>query len=573
MKISQQQFGFTAGMLDTTLEARADIAAYYAGAREITNMQSLPQGGLKTRPGMAFVASIPEAKTGARLASFEFSTEQTYLLVFTDRKIHVYREGVKQTTLTTPWTTERLPRIAFTQSLDTMIVVHPDIQPHKVMRQGGHDRWVCEPLRLKNIPKYKFGNAEEPTWSAARGWPRSVYLHEGRLYFGGSRARPQTIWGSNSNDFFDFRVTPNTQLDDDGVEMTLDNDRVSAVEQLYALKDLFALTSGGLFAQSASPVTPKNFFFGRQSELPAAPIRPAELDGSVMFIRRGEDGHHQSLHEIIYDDARQAYLTQDLALLASELLRAPSAIAARMGDETTSANLLFVVNGRDGTLATFHTRRSQEIAGWTLWRTSGQIKDVAVVGTATYLLVGRPIAGQDQCFIERLDDGRAMDGSVSKAAKTPTRTWRGLDHLEGATLAMTAHGEDLGVTTVASGTVTTPHAVTDLQVGLPFDWAVETMPIEAQLSDGTLVGNHHRISRVTLRVKDTASLRIGGRTVAFGKLDHTTMDAPPPSFTGLKTVRLLGWSGGEQASGATIRMTGTSTNPATILSLTAQVAQ
>ena len=45
--------------------------------------------------------------------------------------------------------------------------------------------------------------------------------------------------------------------------------------------------------------------------------------------------------------------------------------------------------------------------------------------------------------------------------------------------------------------------VTSLEVGLAFDCVVETMPIEAQLADGTPIGNRQRITRATIRMKNT----------------------------------------------------------------------
>lgn len=575
-RVPTQQYSFTSGMLDDTLEARSDIRAYYAGAREIQNMLGLPQGGVDMRGGLAFVAEIPEASSGVRMATFEFSTEQKYLHVFTDQKLHVYKDDVKQVEIATPWTGAQLGQIDWTQSLDTMIMVHPDVKYRKVMRQGAHNAWDISELSISNIPQYDFdGDGQgvaEDTWSDARGWPRSVYLFEGRLFFGGSKSRPQTIWGSSSNNFFDFKVTTPNQLDDDSVEMTMDNDRVSAVEQLYALDDFFSFTSGGLFVQTESPITPENFYFARNSELPAANIRPVELDGSVAFIRRGADGHHQSLHELVYDDAKQIYTTQDLALLASNLMRSPVSMAARLGNESDSANHLFVING-DGTVAVLNTRKSQQITGWTLVKTDGVVMDCSVVGNTAYFLIKRTVNGAERYFIEKLDSGHVLDASVKQTSGVAKSVWDGLDHLNGRTVNLYGNAADLGESTVADGQVTTPFDVTSLEVGLAFDWVVETMPIEARLADGTLIGNRHRITRATIRMKNTQAMTVNNRPVAFTKFGDDVLDAPPQSFTGLKTVRFLGWTGGRDGKGATIRMDGKSTRRATILSVTAEVAQ
>ncbi|MEM7047231.1 MAG: hypothetical protein AAF442_06235 [Pseudomonadota bacterium] len=570
-----QQFSFTSGMLDDSLEARSDLASYYSGGREILNMLILPQGGLYTRSGLAFISEQPEAFAGARLARFEFSPAQRYLHVFTHRKLHVYYQDKPVATIATPWTTQQLAQIDWAQSLDTMIVVHPDVPPQKIMRAGAHNSWSCGPLTLKNVPKHTFaGTRKEAAWSDARGWPRSVCLYQGRMYFGGSKGRPQTIWGSSSNHFFDFRVTSGQPLDDDSVEMTLDSDQIATFEQLYPRAGLLAFTTSGLFFQKESPVTPKNFIFSRHVNLPAARIKPVELEGEILFVRRGEDGHHQSVHELVFDEGRQIYTTQDIALLSSRLMRAPIRMAARYGDESQSNHHLYIVNGRDGTLAVFNSRRKQNVSGWSLLQTAGKFKDIAVLGTHVYFLVERTINNKRKVFIEKMDPEHRLDFSIRQTSKTAKTDWSGLSHLSGMTVHVMGNGVDMGVQSVEDGQIRTPHPVNDMQAGLAFDWAVETMPLAAKLADGSLVAARHRIVQAGIYVQDTITLKVNGRAVSFARLDKPgILDAPPTPFTGLKTVRFFGWSGGAHSrGGGTVRLTGTSTGPATILSITAEVS-
>ena len=570
-RVPSQQYSFTSGMLDPDLAARADIRAYYAGASEILNMFGLPQGGLDMRGGLEMVAELPEAATGCRLARFEFSTEQTYLTAFTDQEVRVYMEGALQATVATPYTAADLAALDWTQSLDTMILVHQDHEYRKFVRQGSHTSWALNTLTITNVPTHDFGSGSEATWSATRGWPRSVFLFQGRLYFGGSKERPQTLWGSTSNNFFDFATTVDA-LDDEAVELSLDGDRVSAIEQIYAQDDMFLFTSGGVFVVDETPITPSNFYALRHAEMPAANIRPAEIEGSIAFVKRGDDGAHQSVHELVYDDVRQGYTTQDLTLLSGTLMRAPVDMAMRMGNESNSANHLFVVNG-DGTLAVLNTRRSQQITGWSLCDTEGAFKAVSVVGNTAYFLVQRTIDGVDRWFIERLNKNHQLDCSVLQTSGTPKATWDGLDYLEGHTVAVLADDSYAGEYTVTGGEITLDRDVSKVEAGLPFGWAIETMPIEAQLTDGTLIGNRHRLTKATVRLRDTVNLTINGRPVVFRRFGNATLDAPPPKFTGTHTVRLMGWTGGRSGHGATLRMEGQSTGRATILSATVEVAQ
>ncbi|ANK80082.1 MAG: hypothetical protein TEF_04215 [Rhizobiales bacterium NRL2] len=659
-----QQFGFANGMLDEALLARTDVKAYYAGARDLTNMLGLAQGGVETRGGFRHVAEIatPPGETAIRLARFAFSFETTYLIVFSHRKIEVFAGDALTATVEpdpgTPgdedrfYTADELAALNWTQSLDTMILVHPDHAPKRLMRQGGGAAWVLEDLPLTETPTFDFGagtkgkatpsattgniailttdssdfdhvsfdpgdpaywirindglvkltsrtdadtlrgdviqkldgaaqadagdwTVEEDAWSDGRGWPRAAHLFQGRLYFAGTASRPQTIWGSRAGRFFSFETTADA-FEDEAVEMTLDNDQVAAVEQLFAGNDFFAFTSGGIFANADTPVTPANFFLRRHSELPAAALRPVEIDGALAFIRRGEAGARPSCNELVFDDVRQIFVAQDLGLLAGGLIDDPVAIAARLGTSTDAANHLLVVNA-GGDMAVLNTRRAQKIAGWTRIAAAGggEIRDAATVGGELYCLIERQIGGTTRRLVERLDAACCLDSAVTATidGNPPAVNWTGLDLFEGETVRLVGDGMDLGEVTVAGGAVETPLPVSTLEAGLVFDWAVETMPIEAELTDGTLVGNRHRLIRATVRAGRATRFAVNGREVKGGRLESESFDQPPKSFAGLKTVRFLGWSGGREGGGATVRVTGRSTEPASILSITAEVAQ
>ena len=70
----------------------------------------------------------------------------------------------------------------------------------------------------------------ENTWSNTRGWPKSATFHEGRLYFGGAKSRPNTIWGSKVVDYFNFDI--GTALDDESVEATINTSQLNSIHFL-----------------------------------------------------------------------------------------------------------------------------------------------------------------------------------------------------------------------------------------------------------------------------------------------------------------------------------------------------
>ena len=131
-RLHKTQTNFTSGELSPLLLGRGDLRAYENGAAKLRNTFIFPTGGVQRRAGLRF---IDEAQGAGRFVSFEFNTEQVYLLVFTDSRIDIYRDGQWVAEITsTPWTEEMLSQINWTQSADTLLVVHPETTPRKITR-------------------------------------------------------------------------------------------------------------------------------------------------------------------------------------------------------------------------------------------------------------------------------------------------------------------------------------------------------------------------------------------------------------------------------------------------------
>jgi hypothetical protein len=73
---------FTAGEISPRVYGRVDLAKYQNGARELTNVTVLPQGGARKRGGTLNVSSVRNNSPDAILVPFVFSTTQTYMLEF-----------------------------------------------------------------------------------------------------------------------------------------------------------------------------------------------------------------------------------------------------------------------------------------------------------------------------------------------------------------------------------------------------------------------------------------------------------------------------------------------------------
>lgn len=124
---------FTAGEVSPDILGRSDLRAYENGALALRNVFIKPTGGVTRRAGLNY---IDTARGSGRLIPFEFNTAQTYLLVVTHGKIDIYAGGLLDETVDAPWSAAQIPQLAWTQSADTLLLVHPDISPRKLTRNA-----------------------------------------------------------------------------------------------------------------------------------------------------------------------------------------------------------------------------------------------------------------------------------------------------------------------------------------------------------------------------------------------------------------------------------------------------
>jgi len=182
----------------------------------------------------------------------------------------------------------------------------------------------------------------EETWSSTRGWPRTCAFHEGRLYFGGSKTRPNTVWGSRVGDFFDFYQ--GSGLDDEAVEATINTERFNKIINLVSASDLQIFTTGGEFVVRPSTgdvLTPTNFQVRPQSRYGSEPgVRTVDVNGTTVFVQRGGT----SVMAFQYSDGVGQYQTQPLSVLFSHLLATPKHLAIKRSQRSDETDTLYIIN-------------------------------------------------------------------------------------------------------------------------------------------------------------------------------------------------------------------------------------
>ena len=177
-RIVQYQSSFTMGEFDPLVKGRVDITQYQSGLEKATNIVCIPQGAIERRPGQQFLLDVSSdlggsftAQQGIRLIPFEFSSVDSFMLVFVklstsssnNAKMFVYRQGVLQTNinssgnnfLTISLGDISFDAITFTQSADTLILMHEDLAPLSIVRGANNTTWTASTISLTS-PKFAF---------------------------------------------------------------------------------------------------------------------------------------------------------------------------------------------------------------------------------------------------------------------------------------------------------------------------------------------------------------------------------------------------------------------------------
>lgn len=381
----------------------------------------------------------------------------------------------------------------------------------------------------------------EAVWSSGKGWPRTVTFHQGRLYFGGSKSRPSTIWGSKVGIFFDFEATEG--LDDDAVEATLDTNTFNAITDIISGRDLMVFTTGGEFyvpQQGLEPITPTSFFVSTTGRAGSkSGIRVQQLESGVLFIQR----QGKILSEIAYSDTQLTYLTSKISLLSGHLLKSPTRMALRRAVDTDENDLLLITNSTDGSIAAYSIMRSQNVIAPSEFITSnGSFIDIGVDITTIYTVVKRTISGTDQYYVERFDGTLLTDSAVIGGVASTAS----MSHLVGKEVNILLDGiVQANQTVPGGGTVTFARSSTaSYELGLPISVQATTMPIDLKIQTGTRLGFKKRIVEVNALVLETQNMVINGIEVPFRSFDTaSTLDADVPDFTGTKVLHgILGYS-------------------------------
>lgn len=378
----------------------------------------------------------------------------------------------------------------------------------------------------------------EPVWSNTRGWPRTVEFFEGRLYFGGTGSRQQSIIGSRVNDILHLSIDEG--LDDDPVFVTLNGRTLNAIQGLFAGRSLQLFASGGEFRfvkESGVPITPGDAPVN-QTQYGAAKIRPVNLDGATIYVQR----NRKSIRDFRFDYAENAYNSVGISALAPHLIYDVKDLAAWQGSSIDQMNLMLAVNGinpsdgpddfLEGTVAVYNSSKESQISAWVIWETLGEFRAVATIREDIFFLVERILGGVPALFFEQADPDLYLDCAVTVEHTIPSKAVTGLSHLNGEPCRVRADGYVLEDVTPMGGAATLEQKASLIEVGLAWSLDVTPMPLQQMNAAGSNFMRKRRVVKVRAKVRNTLGLSINGRRIPDRQFDVDDFDSPPSPFTG-----------------------------------------
>lgn len=625
------------------VEARSRRWALSPGSSRQARYIRVSMVGLTVAPQFCAIRGVRVWRDGTaagvyRIRRFSFSRDDFYSFVVTVNNIDVWRNGAWQAAVPIALAAPQVPTLDPVHQLDTMFVLHEDLEPQRIMRQGAHDEWHCWAAPFRRIPQVDLGgiytngvpavfsvqlvNAPipaafvltvagedteaidvqattgdtatlirakvealpsvepgvtvtydggrdafdvsftgignegdgwsmtgrivstgasaivvsrrqqgkaggEPLMSAARGWPSCGVIYQQRLVLSGFKAKPNAWLASVSGDYFDYATDI---VADTGAYLaavdTVGSERIERLVfgtflQFFSSEREYYLTDTAL-KRNQPPNVRQSTNNGIRRGVPAV-----ATDTTTLFIHKNGG----NVVEHVYSDAEQNYVSTNISVLSSSLLKDVSDLALRSAVSVDDASVLYAVNA-DGSMRAFVMLKSQDVtAAPGRFETDGLVRAVCVTARDEVQIgVDRAITGGTVQVFEELSSEVPLDCWVRVQPPEPATLISHPDIAafhEGATVWAIADGAETGPFVVAGGAITLHEPASDVYVGRWTPTTVTTLPVPKDVGERTIVDRPVRPTAVRAYVLSTSSIAIGSET--DGPFDIELVDYGDPA--------------------------------------------
>ena len=398
---------------------------------------------------------------------------------------------------------------------------------------------------------------DENVFSAAKGYAKSCAFHPRRLWFGGSRDLPSHLFSSQSNAFFNFNV--GTGLDAESIQAPLGSDSVSEILHLHSGRHLTVFTDSGVYyvqESNTTPVSPSNFNPRFSVPYGSAQAPPKRYDGATLFIQ--DTG--KVVRELLWNDLQQSYTAEPISLVSNDMIDDVQDQEVFYGNDTGPEQFNVIVNN-NGNISIYHSVRSEKIAAWFPWETTGDFESVTELNGEIFVSVKRTVNSSTVYYLEKFNFLKTVDCSAT-LSNVSGNIWQGLSHLVASSVSCVDSNIYHGDFTVASsGRITLNETGTAPVAGLNFTRKIIDMPANIQGPNGSLRGSQKMVGEIIVEVYDTANFAVNGQEFLIRQVDDD-LSTSPSAVTGTYQFYGGGWSRDAQ-----VTITQTAPLKGTILSI------
>lgn len=365
--------------------------------------------------------------------------------------------------------------------------------------------------------------AEEPVFSAVRGWPQACAFHERRLWLGGSTSLPDSLFASTFSEIQNFDT--GTGEDTDAIAGYGLGEQ-ARVRHLVSAFDLQVFCDKGEFYVPGSrdaPITQSILRSVRTTQHGSAYTIPRLFDGGTYFV--DAVGNHIREYRVENRDAE--YVADAVTIVTPDWVRGPWDSTVYNGSSTKVTPYLMWVNGDDGSLLVMHSERSNDSFGFMRWTLdNGSFRSVVGLDRRLFAIAQR---GSDFYLVE-FDTSASpvtVDFGWIGEADPATTAWASPWHAS-ETLQLQSGGRVFSdVTLDAGGAFTTPEALASVAVGDAMTWRVEIHAPVAPTGQGMKIGKNQRLVSTEINWSETETGFVEGQS-ALSSGDSALFGAPTP---------------------------------------------
>jgi hypothetical protein len=411
----------------------------------------------------------------------------------------------------------------------------------------------------------------EGAWSDVRGYPQAAAVFQERLWYGGTTAQPQRVWGTQTDDIENFALLDQSQATY-GLAFDLNAPGRGPIQWLAAQTDLMIGLAGAEWIMNSgtgtnTAITPSAVLAMEHSANGSAPSLPGLIISNAAFYVTRKGTRFQ---QMLFSVFTNKYMSQDMQVL-SQHLTAARVKQFDFQQEFQNHSLLWAVCG-DGSLISMTYAMEQEVFGWAKHLTGQDRGDLFLSAQVIYgsegnddevwVSVLRQPGSSFLCQIERLwpvdwqtaNEGlpdltqafyadwglRLVQGTdISPASATFGAGFAGLT---GRQLVVSINGRVaasglVGSTLPPYGVVTVPNYVPVagdvIVVGLPINWYVQPMRLDLDARARPIPAVNKSIAKLYPRLLNS----IGGNwatrqndIIPLPTYQATAVPGQPPPF-------------------------------------------